>query len=79
MYQILIADDHPLFRDAFADVVEQNFGGSSLLQANVFSTCLMLSAKNWLWLAVIINTGSRLAAAGIDAKISRPVIRLSIW
>lgn len=43
MYQILIADDHPLFRDAFADVVEQAFVGSSLLQAEDFSTCLQVA------------------------------------
>lgn len=46
MYQILIADDHPLFRDAFAGVVEQAFVGSSLLQAEDFSTCLQVAQAN---------------------------------
>lgn len=46
MYQILIADDHPLFRDAFAGVVGQAFVGSSLLQADDFSSCLQVAQAN---------------------------------
>lgn len=46
LYQILIADDHPLFRDAFAGVVQQAFVGSTVLQAQDFSTCLQLAQDN---------------------------------
>jgi len=33
MYQILIADDHPLFREAMARVIDDGFPGSTLLEA----------------------------------------------
>ncbi|MBQ25126.1 response regulator transcription factor [Alcanivorax sp.] len=34
MYQILIADDHPLFREAIARVIDDGFPGSTLLEAS---------------------------------------------
>ena len=42
MLQILIADDHPLFRAALVDLIADNFVGSQLWQAEDFGGCMQL-------------------------------------
>ncbi|ALM53474.1 response regulator [Halomonas huangheensis] len=42
MYRLLVADDHPLFRDALAGVVESTLPGSTLNEADCFSNLLLL-------------------------------------
>ncbi len=40
MYQILVADDHPLYREAIMGVVEHAFPGSTVLEAEDFESAL---------------------------------------
>ncbi|KAF0808829.1 DNA-binding response regulator AgmR [Alcanivorax sp. S71-1-4] len=46
MYQVLIADDHPLFREAIARVIDDGFPGSTLLEASDLDATLALVAEN---------------------------------
>lgn len=46
MYQILIADDHPLFREAIARVIDDGFPGSTLLEASDLDATMQLVADN---------------------------------
>ncbi len=46
MYKLLIADDHPLFREAIADVVRDRFPDASLLDAEDLPSCLALAAED---------------------------------
>lgn len=46
MYQVLIADDHPLFREAIARVIGDGFPGSTLLEASDLESALALVADN---------------------------------
>lgn len=46
MYQILIADDHPLFREAMARVIEDGFPGSTLLEAADLESAMKMVAAN---------------------------------
>ncbi len=40
MYQILIADDHPLYREAIAGVIGRAFGGAAVVEAEDFDSAL---------------------------------------
>ncbi|MEH6452305.1 MAG: response regulator transcription factor [Psychromonas sp.] len=40
MYKILVADDHPLFRDAIANIIAVNFNGSSVEQTKDIESTL---------------------------------------
>ena len=46
MYQILIADDHPLFREAIARVIDDGFPGSTLLEASGLDGALEIIDQN---------------------------------
>ncbi len=46
MYQVLIADDHPLFREAIARVIDDGFPGSTLLEASTLEDAMALVADN---------------------------------
>ncbi|HEX5677658.1 MAG TPA: response regulator transcription factor [Alcanivorax sp.] len=46
MYQVLIADDHPLFREAIARVIDDGFPGSTLLEASDLDTALALAGRH---------------------------------
>lgn len=46
MYQVLIADDHPLFREAVARVIADGFPGSTLLEASSLDAALAVAADN---------------------------------
>jgi len=46
MYQVLIADDHPLFREAIARVIDDGFPGSTLLEASDLDTALDLAGRH---------------------------------
>lgn len=46
MYQILIADDHPLFREAIAGVIDDGFPGSALLEACDLDATMKIVAEN---------------------------------
>ncbi len=46
MYQILIADDHPLFREAIARVIDDGFPGSTLLEASGLESALQIIDQN---------------------------------
>ncbi len=46
MYQILIADDHPLFREAMARVIDDGFPGSTLLEAADLASTLQVVSDN---------------------------------
>lgn len=46
MYQILIADDHPLFREAIARVIDDGFPGSNLLEASGLDNALQIIDQN---------------------------------
>lgn len=46
MYQILIADDHPLYREAIMGVIERSFPGSTLFEADDFDSALKVVEDN---------------------------------
>ncbi len=46
MYKILIADDHPLFRDAIKSVIYEKFPGSTVLETSNFYDSLQLAEEN---------------------------------
>lgn len=46
MYQVLVADDHPLFREAIARVIDDGFPGTTLLEASDLDSTLRLVADN---------------------------------
>ncbi|MGB1407589.1 response regulator [Alloalcanivorax venustensis] len=46
MYQVLIADDHPLFREAIARVIDDGFPGSTLLEASDLDTALAVAGRH---------------------------------
>lgn len=46
MYQVLIADDHPLFREAIARVIDDGFPGSTLLEASSLEAAIAMVADN---------------------------------
>jgi len=46
MYKILIADDHPLFRDAIANIVAVSFDGSSIDQTEDIDSTLEFVKHN---------------------------------
>lgn len=46
MYQVLIADDHPLFREAIARVIDDGFPGSTLLEASDLDTALAMAGRH---------------------------------
>lgn len=46
MYQVLIADDHPLFREAIARVIDDGFPGSTLLEASDLDAALAMAGRH---------------------------------
>ncbi|HAS29358.1 MAG TPA: DNA-binding response regulator, partial [Alcanivorax sp.] len=46
MYQVLIADDHPLFREAIARVIDDGFPGSPLLEASALDSALAVAGRH---------------------------------
>ncbi|MEY1663029.1 response regulator [Isoalcanivorax beigongshangi] len=46
MYQILVADDHPLFREAIAQVIHDGFPGTHLHEAHDFDSTLAAVAEH---------------------------------
>ena len=46
MYQVLIADDHPLFRAAIARVIDDGFPGSTLLAASDLDAALAVAGRH---------------------------------
>lgn len=44
-YKILIADDHPLFREAITSVIEAGFGGSEVVETDDLDTALELTRE----------------------------------
>ena len=46
MYQVLIADDHPLFREAIARVIDDGFPGSTLLEASDLDSALAVAGRH---------------------------------
>ncbi|MCV6589291.1 MAG: response regulator transcription factor [Marinobacterium sp.] len=46
MYKILIADDHPLFRDAITSVIHSGFSGCETLEADELESTLTLTRNN---------------------------------
>nr|WP_300309855.1 response regulator transcription factor [Halomonas sp.] len=46
MYRLLVADDHPLFRDALSGVVDSALPGSELCEADCFSDLLVRLGEN---------------------------------
>jgi len=46
MYQVLIADDHPLFREAIARVIDDGFPGSTLLEASDLDAALAVAGRH---------------------------------
>jgi len=46
MYKILIADDHPLFRDAIKSVIDEKFPGSTILETSNFDDSIQLAEEN---------------------------------
>ncbi|MCP4430506.1 MAG: response regulator transcription factor [Gammaproteobacteria bacterium] len=46
MYKILIADDHPLFRDAIKSVIDEKFPGSTILETSNFNDSIQLAEEN---------------------------------
>ena len=45
-YKILIADDHPLFREAISNVIAAGFGGSEILETEDLDTALELTREH---------------------------------
>jgi DNA-binding NarL/FixJ family response regulator len=46
MYKILIADDHPLFREAICNVISTGFPGAELLETSDLDSALRLAQEN---------------------------------
>jgi len=46
VYRILIADDHPLFREAITNVIESGFPGTETLETEDLETALKLAQEN---------------------------------
>lgn len=46
MYRILIADDHPLFREAITNVIQSGFPGSETLETEDLETALQLATTD---------------------------------
>src|SRR5450830_813423 len=46
MYKILIADDHPLFREAIANVISDGFPGSEALETADLESALLLTQRH---------------------------------
>ena len=46
MYQVLIAHDHPLFREAIARVIDDGFPGSTLLEASHLDAALAVAGRH---------------------------------
>lgn len=46
MYDILIADDHPLFREAIVNVIESNFPDCTLLETESLDSALTLTEQH---------------------------------
>ena len=45
-YKILIADDHPLFREAISSVIASGFTGSEIIETNDLDSALELTKTN---------------------------------
>ena len=46
MYKILIADDHPLFREAIHNVISDGFPGSEIMETADLDSALALTAEH---------------------------------
>ncbi|OMH29461.1 response regulator transcription factor [Motiliproteus sp. MSK22-1] len=46
MYKLLIADDHPLFREAIADVIRNRFPQAELFEAQDLLSCLSIAEQH---------------------------------
>ncbi|GGB93345.1 glycerol metabolism activator [Marinobacterium zhoushanense] len=46
MYRILIADDHPLFREAITNVIQSGFPGSETIETEDLETALKLATED---------------------------------
>ncbi|TCK08951.1 response regulator [Marinobacterium mangrovicola] len=46
MYKILIADDHPLFREAIINVIQSGFPGSETIETEDLETALQLATED---------------------------------
>lgn len=46
MHKILVADDHPLFRDAIANIISQSFKGSTIVRAEDIESTLEFVKHN---------------------------------
>jgi DNA-binding NarL/FixJ family response regulator len=46
MYRILIADDHPLFREAITNVIQSGFPGSETIETEDLETALQLATED---------------------------------
>ncbi|WP_432695318.1 response regulator [Marinobacterium sp. YM272] len=46
MYKILIADDHPLFREAITNVIQSGFPGSETIETEDLETALQLATED---------------------------------
>jgi len=46
MYKILVADDHPLFRDAVINIIAQTFPESEILESKDIESLLAIAKKN---------------------------------
>jgi len=46
MYKILVADDHPLFRDAVINIISQTFSNSEVLESEDIDSTLALVKEN---------------------------------
>ena len=46
MYKILIADDHPLFREAIHNVIQDGFPGSEILETADLDSALAMTLEN---------------------------------
>lgn len=46
MYKILIADDHPLFREAITNVIEKSFPGCETIETEDLDTALSITQDN---------------------------------
>ncbi len=45
-YKILIADDHPLFREAISSVIASGFEGSEILETDDLDSALIIAKEN---------------------------------